>query len=349
MRRVKDTYEFDDGSETPISVIHITGSIEVPRPQFEVEILVRLLDITDGDDDDALPVLCLANQFQDENGMYLSVKESVIPFTSSTFEGMVAGIVPDNMIRAAHRGQRRFRVVVMFVDPDDHDDVYAIGWSSYSHTEKDIGFAEWGEHRIKLERRIAEIGLAAAGADGSFDRAEIDLIREYFRNRFKQEDDGDELKSEVSAQLKATLQELREKSRTPSQVIREAARALRDDPAACRAAFELAVSVVAVDGEVGKGEDRALVAIARDLQLDGDAVREIRERVIRIDMLSDASEETLLGMPPGLSLDEKLAWLSTEYNRWRTRVTHRDPDRAKEAEERLQRLARLRTELQAQP
>lgn len=338
----------DGGPEVPISRVLISGAVQVPRDRQRSAFIVSLMDITEGEDDEARPVLCGIDSMSDELGFFQSVREDVIPYRSATFQDLPAGVITDFALHAARKGQRRFRVMVRIVDADDHDRIFGFAWSSYSHTERDIGYEEWGEHQIKLERHVAEIGLAASIADGTFDREEFDVIGAFFKSRYRSREDREDLRTAVSAHLKETARALNDRTQTPGRLIRSAATVLRDDAAASAAAFELAVRVVAADEQIKKEEDQILATIASALQLDDDTVRSIRERVIRIEMFEDAGDEVILGMPPGLSHKEKLKWLTDDYNRWRGRVSHQDPAIVAEATSRLERIARLRDQLQRQ-
>ena len=62
-------------------------------------------------------------------------------------------------------------------------------------------------------------------------------------------------------------------------------------------------------------------------------------------MLRDQSLDALLDMPTGLSIEEQISFLNREYQKWRSRVTHKDANIRTEAEIRLKRITERRREL----
>ena len=117
------------------------------------------------------------------------------------------------------------------------------------------------------------------------------------------------------------------------------------DESVKQTAYELAVKVVAADDEVDEREHQALRFVAERLDLPPGFVKEVHDRNLRANMFSSNDSEMLLGIPPGMSADEKKEFLSSEYRKWRSRVTHSDAHVASEASVRLQQIAKARAAL----
>ena len=105
------------------------------------------------------------------------------------------------------------------------------------------------------------------------------------------------------------------------------------------------LEVAAADDVMHENEKQSLQFIATQLQLPDDFVREVHDRNLRLHMYDEAEDEALIGMPHGLSHEEKIDYLNKEYTKWRSRATHKDPKITAEASLRLQRITKMRRQL----
>jgi tellurite resistance protein len=215
----------------------------------------------------------------------------------------------------------------------------------YDHFENATGYEEIALQARNCELYLATLAVAVAMSDRKFETEEGDEIREFFKGRI---DDSDhQLKKDVSKRLKSTLKAIREGGKSASQFVESACSSLNaEGSTVCRqSAYEICARITACDNEVDQREHRALTFIAKSLNLDGDFVREVNDRFLKISMFKNATDEQLVGMPSGLTVQEKIAFINREYKKWRSRVTHSDPKVVSEANQRLDRLTKLRNKI----
>jgi uncharacterized tellurite resistance protein B-like protein len=243
-------------------------------------------------------------------------------------------------------GTRELRLSVAIVDAEDASSVFHSGSATFPFVQEFVGYEAVHERIRTRECHIASLALAVAASDFNVDSEESTVIRRFFSERFGGLHDEGRRRAKVAEALQDLRARLKARRETPEEAIsRLCAEVTQDDEASKLTAYELCVQVVAADKSVDPREQRALVLVAERLNLPGRYVQEIRDRHLRIAMYADAADDHLIGMPAGLSHDAKLEFLSSEYRRWRARVTHKDPGVAAEATLRLERIAKLRRRL----
>lgn len=341
-----DRFDAGDGTTLPVRKITASGSMSVPRDNCRACIVVQVLDISPGLDEPH-PVFCLMPELADHEGVFQFKQALTIPYQSSAVASMPILNLPLFALVCPHSGERKLQVDVYLTGPDGHTRVYEHAKCYTSYTQEVMGYIERRDRIEGNEHRLASLALAVSAADGHVDRSETTVIREFFTERYANQQDADKRKADISATLKKTLEKLRAKDATPRQLIKEACSELvsERDPITGQIAYEICVKVVAADGVVEDSEASVLSTIRELLGVDEAYVREVHDRNFRLSMYKDTTQEQLIEMPPGLSDDEKRDFLKKEYRKWRGRRTHADPEVATEAALRLDQIAKMRGQL----
>lgn len=332
----------------PITAIAMSGDVYVDWDGFPVTITMRMFDITESSDPDRrYGIGCSLDGLHDGNGWFEFAQDLEIPYRATTLSDLAVGAIPDFALMLPKKGRRRVIVYVLIAPAHNPEEPFSFGSVEYDMEFDRVGYLEWEEHALEQEEHLVRVFVAASAVDEAIGQLEIDAVKEFFATRYEGRDDAKKWKSRASAALRSSVKDLAEKRTTPGRLLTEAAKAIRDaeEPEVSRTAYEVAVRAVAADGVVNDKEERLLTKLASALSLDDDVVRELRDRNLRASMFEHAEDESILGMPSGLSDDERRSWLSAEYSKWRGRVSHSNPDVAAEATIRLERIAKLRTTL----
>jgi len=340
-----DSITTDPGDTLDVCKVTVSGTCFVPSANYPCSLSLRVSDITD-DAEEPFPVLSLIPEMADENGFLSMDREITMPYTLSEFEDLpVAALIPEAMI-LAKRGDRRLRVFVA-VASETLDRVFGSGSKVFNLNQETYGYMEREERDLATDKLIARLAIAICAADGHVDKRETAVVRQYFSERFIADDPESEHKEAVSQALKESLVEVRNQQADVRKYISETCEQIAElqAPGVSQAAFELCVRIVAADRKVEDEERDALTQLARELDIPDKLAEEIRDRHLRISMYQEQSAEALLDMPTGLSPEEKIAFLNKEYQKWRSRVTHKDPKIRTEAELRVARITKLRREL----
>ena len=342
-----DTWQPEDSDER-WSVIHVilSGTVVCPRPNYPACFRVRVLDVTDSNDD-PMPVFCGVSELSDDDGVYAFDQECELPYEVSSIDKMDLASIPSFALVGPREGRRQLRVFVMITGAHNIENVLAAGEVTHQYTQEMVGYATRRENTEKFERQIAMLALTVSASDGHIDKRESKVIRRFFAEAYESRDDGEERKRDVTKVLQSTLKKLKSGDETPDEIIDRVCGDLHaaDDGSASQAAYELCVDVVAADDSVEPVERETLNRIGSRLGLSREFVTEVEERAFRLSMFDEIEEEDALGIPRGLSPEDKIKHLDQEYRKWRRRVTHSDPSVASDASMRMERIAKLRSQL----
>jgi hypothetical protein len=345
-----DTFQVDDASPAmPVKQVLVSGTFQVPCGGQSVVIRVWIGDVTESSEK-AKPLRCLIPDINDAHGNYSFSQTLSIPYQFSTVEMMPITTIPLFALRCPRQGIRRLKVSVAITPIDRTSPKYASGTKTFRYTQTEMGYVDLKERWVStkaLENQVAILALATSADDGHMGKDEAAVIREYFRSRFEDSDEGEERRESVNTTLKSTFQDFLARRKKPRKVIGAVCQKLvkNGDTDLLHEAYELCVRVVAADGDIHRREQQVLDYVAEKLRLPEGFVREVHDQNFRLNMFSQADEERSVGMPSGLTSDEKREFLNQEYRKWSRRQAHSDSAIAGDASLRLSRIAALRAEL----
>jgi tellurite resistance protein len=310
-----------------------------------VVVKVVALDVTD-DPNDPYPIFCSLDSQSDDDGLFQFERQIEVPYEFSSMTEMPVAVLPVFAFGLPKRGRRKLGIVIAF-QAVGGSRVYGHASCSCWHDQKRVGYLELEQHRQEQDRTVAMLAIAVCASDGHMDKAETTVIRRYFSERLANVSDAEKRRQKVTEVLQETATAIQSGSMLPADLIRSLSEKIRkeDDPTLSQVAYELCVQTVAADGKAAEQELRVLDQIAASLSLQPEFVRESHERHLRMSMYAGAADAALVGMPNGLSKEQKIEFLNNEFRKWRSRVTHQDPSVAADASARLERITRMRREL----
>ena len=360
----RDTLTTDEGVEIEVVKVSASGSVIVPFDNCPCRLSVRVLDVTDQKQDEVpMPVVSLIPDLCDESGFIKIAQEITVPYRISTFSDLpVALLIPDAMV-LPRRGHRKLRVCVRIqpaagarpsVDRGSTQEQWlewavplsakAMGGKEGSalldHHQEAYGYLETRQRQLDVYKLVAKLALGVCAADGRIDKREAGVVRQFFEERLAGIDDREEHKKALNRALREAQVEAKGGAIDQGAVCGQIAEL--HGPQVAQEAYELCVQIVAADERVASEENAMLRRVAAALNIPDTLAHELRDRFLALSMFEDRSPEALLGMPAGLPREEQIAFLNREYQKWRSRVTHKDATIRAEAEMRLKLVTKLR-------
>jgi len=110
-------------------------------------------------------------------------------------------------------------------------------------------------------------------------------------------------------------------------------------------ALELCLRIVQVDGVGADDEMRFLMSVGRWLGLDYGKFREMRDKIIPVELYDSVDIDFLIGIHLEMTIDEKLKHLTKEYKRWNELTTHSNAKKREQAKQMIEFIANRRGEL----
>ncbi len=343
----ESSIETKDGEKLPCHKVTISGTCLVPSQNYPCQIQFYLIDISDSDEDEKLPVLCTIPDLANEHGFFSGHYESKMPYLITSFEDMPVIAFPPEALIMPKRGERKLKIYVA-VTEGDSDRIIKAGSATRTYIQKEYGYMEYEQRSIDINSKIARIAIAVSASDGYIDKRETAVIRNYFAEQFARLKDPERIKNEVNNILKTTLVEHKANALDSHVAIESACSELKEagGKSDAHAAYELAVRIIAADEEVQESERDVLKHLAEILDIPDELAREFQDKHFAVSMFDQSSDEALLDMPSGLDEKEKIQFLNNEYKKWRARVNHKEEKMRTQAELRIQAITRTRKKLE---
>ena len=319
---------------------------------------------TKNKEDQWAPVLSTLDDFQEEETIVYQVKsdfgyiEGNVGFKH--WVNLGAAIIPT--LTPAYSGSQDVLCLLRILDKTKDTSILAgipvnesavIGSYEYTihidlaHT---AGYTESAESRDKLKPHMVQLAVATAMADGSFDRVEGELIKEWIKKQVATvpENRAEQLKNSCNQALKSAYADTKDGTLSISKPVM-AINDVADDNEKYEA-IELCMDVMAADGAADQDELELIWKVAKSLGLDKDEVEKLKDKkILSLNITSQEEEisiEAMLGIDPGLSVKEKKAFLRAEFEKWNSRIhSIDDPEEKRQAQNMLDLIAQVRNTL----
>ncbi len=190
--------------------------------------------------------------------------------------------------------------------------------------------------------RLAELGFLVAIADGQFVKQEKMAIRTAVTERVQ------ELRPSNSdlPKINQAFDRIRRQNISKSEALRAVEKVCNaivkyDVNGAEEAAFELALRVVAADGDLKTEEKRILQVIENALFIDAETGAQLRDLHLRLCRIDSDTDEGFFDIDPADPLEERRVIARDLYRTWCGRVVLKDLKKRQRAKENVRRLGRL--------
>ena len=311
-------------------------SIGYPR------VSIGALDVTESSD--PKPLFCEVEELCDGEGMFHYVKEIPTPHSSTQLNGSTIGVIPLSLLKFPRRGRRKLRVFIRIIG----ERVISLEEDIYFNNPID-GYLDQADHMKECEVVIAKLAFSASAVDGEVDKTETAIITNFFSDRLTGAFEEEERKQQVTQALQECAQVI--PSKTHSDMFRDIQDFCNelvsfDNEGISEVAFELCLRVIVADRKIEAAERRVVELLRSDLNITTTYAKSLEDRLLSVALYVEDDCESKLGLPSGLSSEQKKSWYAKEYGKWKNRVTHSDPEKAREAEVRLNLIAQCRSELE---
>lgn len=332
--RVTEQKIGEDSKSFMAMVIEGKGLFPVVH-KTNVGFVTSVFDETDGE---LQPVVSALEAFQEKTStVYQNIVEIGVVEPNQGFIQWVrlGGVIPEILV-PPKGGERKLRIIIRMVNLNDmpeilhgyHDpDKGTILWAKantfeYNFTEK--GYLEAAAHRDESLVLAAKIGVAVAMADGSLDKAEGTVLKNWVIKSISPY--SVEKQAELKKIINEGLREAYSLARSGDLSLSALTSRLNEigEKSQKYEAVELGFDVMAADGVVGQEEVKILRKVAEALGLDYGDIEKLRDHKIiglNVKLSNQANIEEIIGIDPGWSKDQIKKHLRTEYQKWNNRIT----------------------------
>lgn len=352
IRLRRDFIELDDGTKVDCLFIEAAGLLNAPCDDYAVRHSIRLSEKASGGG--SRPIFCHMESWRspdDHAPFFLSEPQKLRYKFTIINDWMRLGVLPFDCLVFSKRGLMEIECVASFFS-EDCDNTIARASSTFKHTNTVLGYIDGAES--KLESQIAAVKMAVliSGCDGDHGAVEGVVIKEWINKQLLETAEGagrDALKTRLNGAIR-TVFAVKEAGEIRT-MLRELCRSVVANSAtpARYAVVELLMLVAKADGTAAAEELSLIEEAGRHLGLDIEKTRALRDKILPVTIYAKASsgfsspnDDSLLGIDPSMSQQEKLKKLNQEYRKWNGRADNADPDIRKQAHEMVALIARAR-------
>ena len=357
VRANKEKADLEDDTQIDVLSIETVGLMPGPWIEKDTQFVAHLTDITTNE---SAPVFCVFDEMQEPLSRAFEIASEPIPLSRDSYisDWTTLFTVPVDFLVFPQGGSRQIQCTLSLVDASDPPTfvagavvselgakVHGQAKTSFSISSPDLGYLEQAENRDRIEELTVELAMHIGAADGSLDKVEADIIKQWVSKLIASMDESfqDDEKLRLN---KATEDAFRKASKGQTSVDEIAVEFNEIGSTQEKYdAIELALDVMSADGVADDSELAELNQIVIALDLDPEKFRSLRERRLSkvsnlAEVMSDAEE--VLGIHSNMSKDEIRSHLASEFRKWNARVNHKDEEVRNQAREMLDLIGKAR-------
>lgn len=360
--QTKDLGEIQ-GQRVSGQAIEARGLIPV-NLRTNIGFTTSVFDITGGD---RAPVMSALESTQEPEtrAFHLTVPAGMVDKDQGFSNWVQIGMVIPDFLIPPTSGLRRLEVVTRIIDMNRPPTI-TLGmvdseWSNWTlgilaehsliiqHNFLDSqGYIEAADERDRATKLMVQLAVVVATSDGELESSEGQVIHDWIVKTISSYsgDRRETLKNELNDALRTAHSSFESGSLAVSTITDEMNEFA--DRSEKIEAVQICMDVIAADGVGSHDEIYAVRDIATRLGLDYDEiVSTVDRKLVEIGEISDqVNPETLLGIDPSWSNNQKQLHLNQEYLKWNNRTsTLSDPNEKKNAENMLGLIVELRKKL----
>ena len=302
---------------------------------INISFALSAFDVTGGDDS-VKPVFSVAEAAQEDNTICYQMNGDFgrVGAGSALTEWVQLGVVIPELLQPPYSGSREIDIVVRMFNTQDPptivagmalDDGESIFFRtlSFTHQFTDKGYEEASKDREEAQAISLKIGVAVAMADGSLDDPEGDVLKNWIVKEISAYSDSKQksLKKMYNDALKEGFALAAEGRLSLSDLVDRLAEI--GDKKTKYDAVELCLDVMAADGVADAEEMNVIRSVAEALDLDADEIEKMRQAVtlnLSAELTSEEGLESLVGIDPSWSDEQKSKHLRAEFQKWSNRL-----------------------------
>jgi uncharacterized tellurite resistance protein B-like protein len=341
--------------EVPCFVVEIRGRLST---QFEVN-AVSVLSLVDVTGEESHPVISTLEDQQEQDSRVFQERKKIgrLPQDAYLDEWTHVGLVIPEALITPFSGARRLSAVVRIM-PESQVEQIGLGFHQESTrvlmmahcqfpvTIEEVGYIEARERHQEALEIIVRTAVAMAAKDNGIQREEATIIKRWMKEQVasvshRHQDD-------LKERLNAALKEAHTTALSGSLIIEPLVDKLASFalPSANRQLLDLLSEVAGADSELAAAELEMIRDVGRRLgisQSEVEALSEARFLASGVQISTDTSGESLLGIDPSWSHEQIRTHLRKEFAKWNGRIQALSTDEEREkAQSMIDLIAELR-------
>lgn len=322
--------------------IKVKGIIEGPHDNFDVKFQVRAFDITDGEE---TPVFSTLEEFQAQNSRVFWYESEIdaMPYSDTIFKDWwTVTKIPKLFLEYPRSGNRKIKFKVVVYDPVSRN-IYKEDSITISYQNDENGYLDNADNVEYFEEMLIKTAMLVSASDGDMDANEASIVKSWIQKRLSGYNDHAvaDAKERLNSYVKDVYQEIEADSIDIYEVL-EGIENIASEGEKFEL-FQICLDVAEADGEADDAELAIIHDIADYIDLDKKQFRSMIEKTLPVTIhVSQADDETLLGIESSMTNKEVKKHLREQYQKWNARVASNDSATREQAEKMIHLIAEAR-------
>lgn len=318
----------------------------IAKPCFEF----RLYDVTDTSISNGSPVLCVLDNFQDDNSTEFRFRQ-ILPQALNAGSGSLDWVefcsVPKELLIFPNKGTRKIKAILSVTDAANGLQITTSD-TVWSTTVEEDGYLETEDEESEAQAASLQLAMCIAAADGHVDDSEVEVIKGWGERTVNALPTARQpgRRSILNEALETATREIRANRIHTLESDAIHVIKVKGEPRYLYDAYELCLNVLKADGEAHPEEMALITRLARKLDLDQVKVRILTDRHladIKFTPITNESEDDhILGITSDMSNDQIRKHLNKLYQKHEARTQHDNPAVSAKAREWKDRIAKAR-------
>ncbi len=318
--------------------VEMQGSVCAPMDNCPVMKTITLFDITKGEDDQK-PVLCSINNLQYKNTTaFFFSNLDILPFVMSLIsEWQPMLSIPIESLTFPARGKRRLLFSVSLTSLDGA--VLAQAQSEFTYMNTRPGYIDNMKSRLRSAELAVKLAVSVSAIDGNFAGTEGHVVKEWIKKRIASsvESQQQEVKEKLNSAVESSMNAV--SNADPGDIISFTNDLIEMNPVPASAMgdkydiLDLCLKVASADGKAMDTELELVNSLAESLGVDRERFRSMTEKILPVNIHQTEDVNTILGLDPSWTTEQKRKHLRAENRKWRALATHSDPAKQLQAKQ----------------
>jgi len=330
-------------------LVQIAGPLQSSCPEDHVILQISILDLTD-ESCGPYPVLSANSRYdpnRPETPCYRSDLGKVPQQRITLADWITVATICTRELRFPFKGRRHLRFDISILSAQTGQTL-ASAESELLYDNPNLGYIDEQRNIEHAHSLAVALALAVSAADGRMLRCEIEVVRHWVELHFLSKLPNRWLRQKLRWNLERSISFFRQGNLLDlGRICRDIAASV--EPACRYDIFRLCLDVAAAKGFASLQQLQLLGDLSRWLELDTERCYAMIESLLppNPDQLDDA--ETILGLTPDMTDQQRRQHLNRQYAKWNARVTSSDPHIRKQADQMLKLIARTRSQYAEHP
>lgn len=318
--------------------IEMQGPVNAPTNNCPVMKTITLFDIT-SDKDDQKPVLCSIGNLQYQNTTaFFSSNLDTLPFMMSLIsEWQPMLSVPIESLTFPARGKRLLLFTVSLTTLNGN--VLAQSQSQFRYMNTRPGYIDNMKSRLRSAELAVKLAVSVSAVDGNFAGTEGRVVKEWIQKRIASsaESQQQEVKERLNSAVESSM--IAAGSADPGDILSFCSDLIEMNPVPASAMgdkydiLDLCLKVASADGKAMDTELELVNSLAENLGVDRERFRTMTEKILPVNIHQTENVNTILGLDPSWTTEQKRKHLRVENRKWRALATHSNPEKQLQAKQ----------------